>query len=113
MRNHPDLRPLIPITALRHLYKLLRSFSKGEFHLAVAKEFNRLPQKVAKLVTESREHFALYDNRGETFHIPFYECVYCRSEHFGQEGGAPCEHCFNVAEFDQLGLRNLDGRSKK
>ena len=68
MRNHPDMKRLIPTTALRHLYRLLRDFPKEEFHLAVATEFTRLPKKVAKLVAESREHFALYDNRGEAFH---------------------------------------------
>lgn len=68
MRNHPDMKRLIPTTALRHLYRLLRDFPKEEFHLAVATEFNRLPKKVAKLVAESREHFSLYDNRGEAFH---------------------------------------------
>jgi hypothetical protein len=68
MRNHQSRQRLVPITALRHLYKLLRCFPNREFHLAVAKEFNRLPNKVSKLVAESREHFALYDNRGEAFH---------------------------------------------
>ena len=68
MRNHPDLRRLIPITALRHLYRLLRDFPKEEFQLSVAREFHRRPKQLAKLIVESRRHFKLYDNRTEGFH---------------------------------------------
>ena len=68
MRHHPDLTRLIPITALRHLYRLMRDFPKEEFQLAVAKEFSRRPSQLANMILESREHFALYDNRGEAFH---------------------------------------------
>ncbi len=68
MRNQPSLQRLIPITALRHLYRLLRDFPKEEFHLAVARELCRRPEQVAKLVAESREHFTLYDNRDQGFH---------------------------------------------
>jgi hypothetical protein len=68
MRNHQTLKRLVPITALRHLYRLLRDFAKEEFQLAVATEFNRRPDQLVKLIAESREHFALYDNREEPFH---------------------------------------------
>ena len=68
MRNQPSLQRLIPVTALRHLYRLLRDFPMEEFHLAVARELCRRPEQVAKLVAESREHFTLYDNRDEGFH---------------------------------------------
>lgn len=68
MRHQQSLLRLIPITALRHLYELLRDFPKEEFQLAVAKEFCRRPEQLANLVDDSRKHFALYDNRDEGFH---------------------------------------------
>ena len=68
MRNQPSLQRLIPVTALRHLYELLRDLPREEFQLAVAREFDRRPEQLAKLVDESRTHFSLYDNRGERFH---------------------------------------------
>lgn len=68
MRNHQTCQRLVPITALRHLYRLLRDFPKEEFQLAVATELNRRPNQLAKLIAESREHFSLYDNREEAFH---------------------------------------------
>jgi hypothetical protein len=68
MRKQQSLKRLIPITALRHLYQLLRDFPKEEFHLAMAKEFCRKPKQLAELITKSRKHFELYDNQGEGFH---------------------------------------------
>lgn len=68
MRKDPSLKRLIPVTALRHLYQLLRDFPKEEFQLAVATEICRRPEQLVKLVVESRNHFALYDNREEAFH---------------------------------------------
>ena len=68
MRNQPPLRRMIPITAIRHLYRLLRDFPMAEFHLAVARELCRRPEQMAKLIAESREHCTLYDNRDEGFH---------------------------------------------
>lgn len=68
MRNQQSLQRLIPVTALRHLYQLLRDFPSKEFHLAACKEICRRPDQLMKLVAESHDHIALYDNRGEAFH---------------------------------------------
>lgn len=68
MRHSHSLRRLIPVTALRQLYRLLRAFPKEEFHLAVAREMCRRPTQLARIVDESQRHFALYDNRGQGFH---------------------------------------------
>jgi hypothetical protein len=68
MRNQPSLQRLIPRTTIRHLYELLRDFPKEEFQLAVANELCRRPEQLAKMVAESRDHFAFYDNSGEGFH---------------------------------------------
>ena len=68
MRNQPSLKRLIPITGLRHLYLLLRDFPKEDFQLEVARELCRKPKQLAELITKSRKHFELYDNKGEGFH---------------------------------------------
>lgn len=68
MRNQPSLQRLIPVTALRHFYRLLRRFESKAFHLQAAKECLRRPDQLTKLAIESREHFTHYDNRDEAFH---------------------------------------------
>lgn len=68
MRNQPALQRLIPITRVRHFYKLLRDFPKEKLQLEVAKELCRKPKPLAKMIVDSREHFAFYDNRLEAFH---------------------------------------------
>lgn len=68
MRKQPRLQRLIPVTALRHLYQLLRDFPKEKFQLKVCEEICRRPNQLIKLVAKSRDHFALYDNHGEAFH---------------------------------------------
>lgn len=68
MRNHPALEKLIPETALRNLYCLLRDFPSQEFHLAFTKELMRVPKKLDELVERSFRHFSHYKNNKEAFH---------------------------------------------
>lgn len=58
---------MIPVTALRHLYRLL-SKTRQESRLELAKEFARKPSIVQALVQESSEHFSYYENPEEGFH---------------------------------------------
>lgn len=67
MRNHPTLEKLIPETALRNLYWLLRDFPSQEFHLALTKELIRVPQRLDELLERSFRHFSHYKNE-EAFH---------------------------------------------
>lgn len=67
MRHDKSLKRLIPVTALRHLYNLLKVTSIG-FRLEVAKEFVRKPSIVDCLVQTSSEHFACYENSSEGLH---------------------------------------------
>lgn len=67
MRSHPSLEKLIPETALRNLYWLLRDFPSQEFHLAFTKELMRVPKKLDELVERSFRHFSHFKNR-EAFH---------------------------------------------
>lgn len=63
-----SLKRLIPITALRSYYGLLRRFPSTAFHLHAARECLRRPDQLAKLVETSLVHASLYDNGGEHFH---------------------------------------------
>ncbi|MFN0197651.1 MAG: hypothetical protein ACKVT0_12980 [Planctomycetaceae bacterium] len=68
MRNLPAISRLIPLTSLRHFYRLLRQFGSQAFHLQAAKECNRRTVLLDNCVSRSYKHFALYDNRHEGFH---------------------------------------------
>lgn len=70
----------IPITALRRLYDLLRVTS-SDFHLATAKELNRKPSALLKMIETSHRHFSSYENVNADFHgrgssgTPTPECL--------------------------------------
>ena len=68
MRTNPSNKRLIPVTALRHLYLLLRDFPKEKFHLQCATEFDRKPKALDALIGRSFKHFSHYDNQQEAFH---------------------------------------------
>lgn len=68
MRNHITLEKLIPETALRNLYWLLRDLPSQEFHRAFTKELNRVPEKLDELIQRSFSHFCHYKNQ-EAFHL--------------------------------------------
>lgn len=68
MRSDPTLRPLIPLTPLRHFYDRLRDFESRAFHREAARECVRRPDRVQELIAASVRHFELYDNRDEGFH---------------------------------------------
>jgi hypothetical protein len=63
-----SLDRLIPITALRNFYKVLRLFPSTAFHLQAARECERRPEQVQALFAESVTHFARYVNGSDRFH---------------------------------------------
>ncbi len=68
MRHRDDLKRMIPVTSLWHLFRLLRRFPNSALQFAIAQEMNRLPEQLDAIVEESVNHFAVYDNRAEPFH---------------------------------------------
>lgn len=67
MRTHPSLKRLIPLTPLRHFYRVIES-ACFDFRLQTATELLRKPAIIQTLVRKSSEHFALYQNSNEAFH---------------------------------------------
>lgn len=69
MRTNDSLKRMIPLTALRHFYELLRRFPSFAFRLQAARECVRRPEQLQELVQASSDHFAHYENAEEPFHF--------------------------------------------
>ncbi|GAB4150512.1 MAG: hypothetical protein Tsb009_25360 [Planctomycetaceae bacterium] len=67
--NQPTRPPtLIPLTAMRRLYDLLRRFPSYDFHYAAVKECLRVPKELDGMLKRSFDHVSQYQNEGESFH---------------------------------------------
>lgn len=59
---------VIPQTAMRRFYDLLRNFPSYEFHLAALNECLRVPLQLDNMIQRSFGHVSQYENGGEPFH---------------------------------------------